>query len=273
MKKIILKKYIMRKIVFMCIPLLVFTLSLVLVNFYAYPEKIRTVWVNDTKMQSINLKMGRASILRFLEPPKKVVVGNQNYYSIEFIENDLTIQPLEDVETNLFVYTPYHTYGFILHVCYDCHYDDLVFVRWRPKYLSTQFVGKKKKSHEIKKQGNRETKKPVFPIPMKFNVDDVLSVEVVKITLSHRRSVRIIDLNIKNMGVAREDLSSLRILASRKKIPLKHQSYVVEKRLLKGYEESRARLFIPSMETRKWTLTVVRGQREGKILIEQRYLK
>ena len=97
---------------------------------------IRTVQVNDTKMQPINLKMGRASVLRFFDKPTKVVIGNQNYYSIEFVANDLTIQPLGDVETNLFVYTLYHTYGFILRVCHSCRYDDLLYVRWKPKYRS-----------------------------------------------------------------------------------------------------------------------------------------
>ena len=54
---------------------------------------IRTVQVNDKKMQRIYLKMGRATVLRFTSKPKKVVIGNQNYYAVEFIDNDLTIQP------------------------------------------------------------------------------------------------------------------------------------------------------------------------------------
>lgn len=264
MEKIILKKFIMKKFVFIFLTLV---LSLVLVNFYAYPEKIRTVWMNDTKMQPINLQMGRASVLRFLDKPKKVVVGNQNYYSIEFVENDLTIQPLGDVETNLFVYTSYHTYGFILRVCYYCHYDDLVFVRWKSKYQSAQSNGEKRKSRKTKSEP---------AVPMKFHVDDALSVEIVKIALHHERALRIINLRIKNIGSTREGLSSVHIVASRKKIPLKHQSYVIEKDRLESGGESRARLFISSEETREWTLTVARGQRSGKIrinLIKQRLLK
>ena len=104
---------------------------------------IRTVQVNATKMQLIYLKMGRATVLRFTEKPKKVVIGNQNYYSVEFIENDLTIQPLGKVETNLFVYTPYRTYGFILRVCSSCRSDDLVFVKWKSKYQWPKVTTKK----------------------------------------------------------------------------------------------------------------------------------
>ena len=100
----------------------------------AWASGIRTVQVNAKKMQIIYLKMGRATVLRFTSKPKKVVIGNQNYYAVEFIDNDLTLQPQGKVETNLFVYTPYRTYGFILRVCSSCRSDDLVFVKWKSNY-------------------------------------------------------------------------------------------------------------------------------------------
>ena len=108
------------------------TLTFFSVSVYA--SGIRTLQVNDKSMGVIHLRMGKASVLRFPDKPKKVVIGNQNYYSVEFIDNDLTIQPLGDVETNLFVYTPFHTYGFILNVCHQCQYDDLVYVKWKTKW-------------------------------------------------------------------------------------------------------------------------------------------
>ena len=105
---------------------------------------IRTVQVNDKKMQRIYLKMGRATVLRFTSKPKKVVIGNQNYYAVEFIDNDLTIQPQGRVSTNLFVYTPYRTYGFNLRVCSNCRSDDLVFVKWKSSYRWTKVTTNKK---------------------------------------------------------------------------------------------------------------------------------
>lgn len=105
---------------------------------------IRTVQVNDKKMQRVYLKMGRATVLRFTSKPKKVVIGNQNYYAVEFIDNDLTIQPQGRVATNLFVYTPYRTYGFNLRVCSNCRSDDLVFVKWKSSYRWTKVTTKKK---------------------------------------------------------------------------------------------------------------------------------
>ena len=109
----------------------------------AMASGIRTVQVDAKKMQLIYLKMGRATVLRFTAKPKKVVIGNQNYYAVEFIDNDLTIQPLGKVETNLFVYTPYRTYGFILRVCSSCRADDLVFVKWKSNYQWPKVTAKK----------------------------------------------------------------------------------------------------------------------------------
>ena len=48
--------------------------------------KIRKVFVNADKMETIKLSMGKSTVLRFLEKPKKVVVGNKNYFNIEFIK-------------------------------------------------------------------------------------------------------------------------------------------------------------------------------------------
>ena len=122
-----------------------FILALVLLccSAVAIASGIRTVQVNAKKMQLIYLKMGRATVLRFTAKPKKVVIGNQNYYAVEFIDNDLTIQPQGKVETNLFVYTPYRTYGFILRVCRSCRSDDLVFVKWKSNYQGPKVTTKK----------------------------------------------------------------------------------------------------------------------------------
>ena len=109
----------------------------------ATASSIRTMQVNDKKMQLVYLKLGRATVLRFTAKPKKVVIGNQNYFSVEFIDNDLTIQPLGKVETNLFVYTPYRTYGFVLRVCSSCRSDDLVFVKWKSNYQWPKVTTKK----------------------------------------------------------------------------------------------------------------------------------
>ncbi|MCB0368643.1 MAG: hypothetical protein KDD45_04145 [Bdellovibrionales bacterium] len=222
---------------------------------------IRTLNVNDDKMQVILLRMGKASVLRFSEKPKKVVIGNQNYYSIEFIENDLTLQPLGDVETNLFVYTPYHTYGFILKVCSSCSYDDLVYVKWKSKYSP------------LKKEQKTKPLPGFQGIGLKFNLDKFLNVLLVKTTTDPARSLRLIDLLIKYEGKAKLNLSGLRLIATRGGSPLKGQGYVVEKEILKTNETSKARLFIPLNESKGFTLNAWLDDKKAKIIIERKYLQ
>ncbi len=227
----------------------------------AWASGIRTAYVNDTKMQPIYLKMGKASVLRFAEKPKKVVIGNQNYYSIEFIDNDLTIQPLGRVETNLFVYTPYHTYGFILRVCHSCRYDDLVYVKWKSKYQPPPKIKKAKIVPGFKAIG------------LKFNVGGGISATVIKTTADTTRQLRFVDLQLKNSGRTKINITSARIVATRRNVPLPNQGYVIEQDFLKAGEITKARLFLSAKETRDFTVNVFVNAHKGRVIIAQGYLR
>lgn len=111
---------------------------------------VRTVEASEQSMTPIYLSLGRSTVLRFPEKPRKVVLGNKNYFNIEFIENDVAIQPLGMVPTNLFVYGEVRSYGFSLH---SGGHDDLVHVRWvPPRELKTQFLSKEVQTRKIGKQ-------------------------------------------------------------------------------------------------------------------------
>ena len=103
---------------------------------------VRTLTVDETTMAEIHLAMGRSTVLHFTEKPSKVVAGNQNYFNIEFIGSDVTIQPLSQVSSNLFAYGEYHRYGFILKVSGGERYDDLVQIRWKTHSLVLPPVAK-----------------------------------------------------------------------------------------------------------------------------------
>ena len=93
--------------------------------------EVRTLAMNDEKMEPIRLAMGKSTVLRLPESPRKTIVGNQNYYKIEFVDNDVTIQPRGSVPTNLFIYAGKRIYGFLLVVENGGGYDDLVKVIWK----------------------------------------------------------------------------------------------------------------------------------------------
>ncbi len=108
--------------------------------------RVRTIEMDADGMKTITLAMGRSTVLQFTDTPKKIVSGNSNYFNIEFTGNDVTIQPLSQVSSNLFIYSGHRRFGFLLRVCNCKVYDDLVKVYWKyPKNPRP-----KKKSVDIK---------------------------------------------------------------------------------------------------------------------------
>lgn len=104
-------------------------LVVLLFPILAFAGRVRTLPASSQEMPIIHLMTGRSTVLRFSSSPKKVIIGNQNYFNIEFIDSDVTLQPLANTTSNMFVYGDGFTYGFILKVDHLADYDDLVFIR------------------------------------------------------------------------------------------------------------------------------------------------
>ena len=100
---------------------------------FSCPAVVRTLFMDANQMETVRPAIGRSTVLRFPKKPGRVIVGNQNYYKIEFTGDDLTIQPQGAVPTNLFVYADGGIYGFLLSPVTGGDYDDLVTVRAKKK--------------------------------------------------------------------------------------------------------------------------------------------
>lgn len=200
-----------------------------LVSSDLFASNVRTVAVNNDAMASVFLKMGKSTVLRFIEKPKKVVVGNQNYYGLEFIENDVAIQPIGAVGTNLFVYTEHHTYGFLLTP--GERYDDLVFVLW--KYPQ---VGKT--------DGPRPAAVKVVSPKLSFMVGDGLKIHVDKIQGPSTFGLHLIDCTIENVSKSELDISGMDLRATRGGKALENQSVVIERDKLQVHQSAKARIVL-----------------------------
>lgn len=220
-----------------------------------FASTVRQVAVNNDSMTPIYLKMGKSTVLRFVEKPKKVVIGNQNYYGLEFIENDLAIQPFGAVGTNLFVYSEHHTYGFLLTP--GERYDDLVFVRWK-------YPGGEKKSE---KQSSTKTTTPNIT----FRVGD-LKIIVRKIQGPSTFGLHIVDLLIENSAKTETSIATLDLLASRSGKALENQSIVIEKDKLKTHEKAKARIIIKLDSKTDFTIGAQIGKAAGKIIVGRKFL-
>jgi hypothetical protein len=211
---------------------------------------VRRVEVNSSSMAPIFLRMGKSTVLRFGEKPKKVVVGNQNYYGLEFIDNDVAIQPLGAVGTNLFVYTENHTYGFLLTP--GERYDDLVFVSWKYRATEPPPVAKALPS-------------------LAFELGHDFRVSVGKIQPS-AFGPHLIDCWLENVSKRELNLAGLTIRATRGGKVMDGQSMVIEKEKLKPGEKTKARVLVKLGNREAFTLEGKFGNAGGKIAIGQKYL-
>ncbi|MGE3263356.1 MAG: hypothetical protein AB7K68_16365 [Bacteriovoracia bacterium] len=228
-----------------------------LLPFKAQAGTVRTIGVSDSAMTPIYLKRGKSTVLRFTDKPRKVVVGNQNYYSIEFIENDLAIQPLGSVATNLFVYTESRTYGFLLTP--GERYDDLVFVRW--KFSGERIKGSEKALPEKESHPH-----------LSFKIGKAFKVTVERVKTQSALGLHLIDCIVENTGKAEIALSKAALQAMRRGARLDKQEVVFEKDKLKPKEKSKARLVLKLDKKADFTLEGKFGSESGKVILGRKFL-
>lgn len=87
---------------------------------------VRDVVMDDSMVANIYLCLGRSTVLRFRETPQRLVVGNKNHFNFDFVANDVTIQPLSGISSNLFVYGEFYNYAFDLKFSGCQRHDGLV---------------------------------------------------------------------------------------------------------------------------------------------------
>lgn len=197
-------------------------------------------------------------MLRFTDKPRKVVVGNQNYYGLEFIENDLAIQPLGAVATNLFVYTESRTYGFLLTP--GDRYDDLVFVRWKSP-------GEKILARDESPPSAKESR-----LGLSFKIGKSLKVTVETVKVQAALGVHLIDCSVENVGKTEVALSGVTLQAVRLGARLEKQSAVFEREKLKPKEKSKARIVLKLDQKTDFTLEGKFGIESGKAILGRKYL-
>ena len=226
-----------------------------------YAGQVRDLHTNDENIKTIHLSMGQSTILRFKERPKKIVVGNANYVHIEFIENDLAIQPLQPVTTNLFVYAPFgRTYGFKLKVGTSDHYDDLVNVKWKAKgkiRLAKKKILKRQEKHLNKKAKNKLT----------LSFDKIL-IRVESVSKHKTLNLHFMDLKIKNVSDSSLNLKPLKIKINQKGKLLFSQVVVDSYSLKKGTStKARVILRLTANEQQSFTLQLSFHQESRKVQI------
>ena len=203
---------------------------------FAVNPSVRNLLMNDAKMEPIFTTLGMSTVLRFPEKPNKIVVGNLDSYTIEFIENDVTIRPKSRHATNLFVYTESNTYGFLLSSSQNRKlHDDLVVIWWKPKTS-----GRYTLTRPIKKTG--------------LGIPSVLAVKVGEVKKIENGFVGI-SLTLKNETSSRiltKDIRLTLVFQNEKASPPQKTYY--KKAFLKQGEKTEAKLISVFQDNKPFTL-------------------
>ncbi len=236
-------------------------LSFIMLTISNVNALVREVGVSSNEMATLSLRMGQSTVLRFNEQPVKGVVGNQNYYNVEFIQNtnDVTIQPLGEVSTNLFIYCKHHTYGFLLKTTKNGKYDDLVKVRWNSRPSSYAY--------------NNKSKKRVTTFSIKFSIKNVINFSVEDITYNSLAKLWIIDLNVNNIGQDDVELKNVTFSITRRNKALQFQPpiFLIEK--LKKNDSGRIRIFLNLKIKQGFTLHASYKEANAKVIIPRARLR
>ena len=221
----------------------------------------KEVYVNSNKMQSVFLKLGRSTVLRFREKPKKIVLGNSNYFNIEFVENDLTIQPLQSgVTTNLFVYGTYHLYAFNLKSTFGNYYDDLLKVRWKSPRIY------KKKKRKVK---NSKVKK----VSKTLEIPGKLKIELKSVLQNKRLGMTILDFEVVSLQKSNLKTKDIEVILTRKKKSLVDQKFVFETDEIKQGKGARLRVLLSPITRIAFTVTAKYEGKDTKLIISNEDLK
>jgi len=239
---------------------IILLLGLVSISAFAR-NKIREVYTNDRTIKPIYLALGRSTVLKFREKPTNVVIGNKNYFNIEYINNDLTIQPLGAVDTNLFTYTESkRTYALILKIVPSNRYDDIVHVRWKSKF----------KNFAPKKQSRVKKQLPLKPVSLNFK--DVVDINIREFKSLPKKDSYYLDLVIKNLSQQELRTSDINIYLSRRNKKLKNQQLFFRKESIKADKSIQARIFLTLEKKAGFSVNAKLNNEIKKTIIERKHL-
>ena len=242
--------------------LMLLTLGLIALCHIALANGVRTILVKPNSIEPIYLSMGKSTVLRFRDHPRKIVIGNQNYFGVEFIENDVALQPLGQIKTNMFVYTENKTYGFYL-IVGQGRSDDLAKIEWQPLEMK-----------------ERVPRKPMTPMASLKVINGIsvklscgLKLSPISIQYSPDHRMYILDFSLENTFSKEINLSTVSIMITKDKLSLSKQILVKEIEKLKEKGKSKVRLFFALESKSDLKVILSNANEKTEFILSQKYFK
>lgn len=91
--------------------LILFVFAIIAINSNG-AERVRRVTVQGDQIVTVRTSIGIATIIQVPDRPNSVVVGDQDSFKVEYLDQAITIKPLSDgAKSNLYIYTEWKRFN------------------------------------------------------------------------------------------------------------------------------------------------------------------
>lgn len=121
-------------------PLLILTLIFCFSNNVFATQRVRRVPVQGDQIVTVKTSIGIATIIQVPDRPNSVVVGDQDSFKVEYLDQAITIKPLTGgAKSNLYIYTDWKRFNVELVSGSEANADYVVYLEMpKDKPLATQ---------------------------------------------------------------------------------------------------------------------------------------
>lgn len=118
-------------------------------------QKVKHVEVNGDQIVTVKTSLGIATIIQVPDRPNSVVVGDQDSFKVEYLDQAITIKPLvPGARSNLYVYTDWHRFNVELVSGPQSLADYVVYLKLKPKKEKQKSAIKWRKFNNHLNNGN-----------------------------------------------------------------------------------------------------------------------
>lgn len=113
--------------------------------------RVRTVEVKKDQIVTVRTAIGVATIIQVPDRPNSIVVGDQNAFKVEYLDQAITIKPLHGgARSNLYIYTDYRRFNVQLVTTVETAADYVVYLENTKEKMKSSAIGWRKFVNSLK---------------------------------------------------------------------------------------------------------------------------
>lgn len=115
--------------------------------------RVRTVEVKKDQIVTVKTALGVATIIQVPDRPNSLVVGDQNAFKVEYLDQAITIKPLHgNARSNLYIYTDYRRFNVQLVTTNESLADYVVYLENPQEKIKSSAIGWQNYRNQLKNE-------------------------------------------------------------------------------------------------------------------------